>query len=188
MLYPSSDHLTTLARLIRRGSVFYKHIPDVNFLAKFLHDRLGNENKRYRKLTDFQLDTLIAAAQTVPTGISLFTQQQKDEVTISFHDRPPVTVEIVDSTEADAISDESEIGWKVLYACADGYAVLGSSNERDFPIDKPYYFLTGDEMPDKDSNIFLGENTVYFILRTWEDVTALLSRLTNKYRKLEVDI
>ncbi|ELW5301222.1 hypothetical protein SH780_000219 [Shigella flexneri] len=183
-MFPSSEYLTHLAYGIRRGSVFRTRLKDINFLANFLFDRLWDGDSVYKKITVTQLYSLIAASEIVPTDIRRFKRQHNGEVTISFLDRSPITVEIDD--RIDANSEMS--GWKILFDCGNRYAVLGSSDERDFPFDKPYYYLSEDDFPDKESNIFLNGDTVYFIFRTWNDVAAMIAQGVIDYRKLEVDI
>lgn len=182
-MFPSSEYLTHLAYGIRRGSVFRTRLKDINFLANFLFDRLGDGNSVYKKITTTQLYSLIAASEIVPTDICRF-KRYCEEITIIFLDHSTITVEIVDRVDIN-----SEVsGWKILFDCGNRYAVLGSSDERDFPFDKPYYYLIEDEFPDKESNIFLNGNTVYFIFRTWNDVAAMIAQGVVDYRKLEVDI
>lgn len=182
-MFPSSEYLTHLAYGIRRGSVFRSRLKDINFLANFLFNHLGDGTNVYKKITTTQLYSLIAASEIVPTDIWRFKRYSGD-ITISFLDHSPITVEIVDQVE----SYKEISGWKVLFDCGKRYVVLGSSDERDFPLDKPYYYLSEDEFPDKESNIYLNGETVYFIFRTWNDVAALIAQGVIDYRKLEVDI
>lgn len=183
-MIPSSEYLTHLAYGIRRGSVFCTRLKDVNFLANFLFNHLGDGTNVYKKITVPQLHSLIAASEIVPTDIRRFKRQHNGEVMINFLDHSPITVEIDDRVE----SYKELSGWKILFDCGNRYAVLGSSDERDFPLDKPYYYLSEDDFPDKESNIFLNGNTVYFIFRTWNDVAAMIAQGVVDYRKLEVDI
>ena len=182
-MIPSSEYLTHLAYAIRRGSVFRSRLKDINLLANFLFNHLGDGINVYKKITSTQLNSLIAASEIVPTDIWRF-KRRSGETTISFLDHSPITVEIVDQVE----SYIEMSGWKVLFDCGKRYVVLGSSDERDFPLDKPYYYLSEDDFPDKESNIYLNGETVYFIFRTWNDVAAMIAQGVIDYRKLKVDI